>query len=47
VTGSADAFGGVVLEGTMLDRGMASFREVLDAGDTEAIRAFIAFQANQ
>jgi len=47
IADSADAFGGVVLEGTMIDRGMASFAEVLSAEDTEAIRAFIAFQANQ
>ena len=47
IAGSADAFSGVVLGGNLLDRGMASFAEVLGEEEAEAIRAFIAFQANQ
>ena len=44
---SAEAFEGVVLEGAMLDNGMASFAEVLDEDDAEAVRAFIVNQAHQ
>ena len=47
IAGSADAFSGVVLGGNLLDKGMASFAEVLGEEEAEAIRAFIAFQANQ
>jgi len=44
---SSEAFQGVVLTGAMLDAGMASFAEVLNQEEAEAIRAFIVFQANQ
>jgi len=44
---SAEAFQGVVLNGAMLNKGMASFAEVLSESDAEAIRAFIVRQANQ
>lgn len=44
---SAAAFQSVVLEGALLDKGMASFAEVLDEYDAEAVRAFIVSQANQ
>jgi alcohol dehydrogenase (cytochrome c)/quinohemoprotein ethanol dehydrogenase len=44
---SSEAFQGVVLTGAMLDTGMASFAEVLNQEEAEAIRAFIIFQANQ
>ena len=47
IAGSADAFSGVVIDGNMLGKGMASFAEVLGEEEAEAIRAFIAFQANQ
>ena len=42
-----EAFQSVVLDGAMLGKGMASFAEVLNADDAEAVRAFIARQANQ
>jgi alcohol dehydrogenase (cytochrome c)/quinohemoprotein ethanol dehydrogenase len=45
-TSSAETFQDIVLEGTLLDRGMASFAEVLSSEDTEAIRAYLARQAN-
>jgi mono/diheme cytochrome c family protein len=41
------AFESVVLEGAMLDNGMASFAEVLEEDDAEAVRAFIVNRANQ
>jgi quinohemoprotein ethanol dehydrogenase len=44
---SNEAFSSVVLGGTLLDNGMASFAEVLSQEDAEAIRAFIVFMANQ
>ena len=44
---NADAFNSVVREGALLDRGMASFVEVLSAGDAEALRAYIVNAANQ
>ena len=47
MTSSPDAFRNVVLDGVLLEQGMASFAEVIDENDTEAIRAFIASQANQ
>jgi alcohol dehydrogenase (cytochrome c)/quinohemoprotein ethanol dehydrogenase len=47
MTSSAATFQSVVLEGALLDKGMASFAEVLSDNDAEAIRAFIVFQANQ
>ncbi len=42
-----ESFRTVVLDGVYLDKGMASFSEVLDDGEAEAIRAFIVQQANQ
>jgi hypothetical protein len=47
MTASAEAFQSIVLDGAYLDKGMASFGEVLSASDAESIRAFIARQANQ
>lgn len=47
MTSSAEAFQGVVLEGALLDKGMAWFAEVLDDDDAEAVRAFVVSQANQ
>ena len=44
---SAEAFHSVVIEGSMVDRGMAGWGEVLSGDDAEAIRAFIVFMANQ
>ncbi len=45
--GSAEAFHSVVIDGAMVDRGMAGWSEVLSDEDAEAIRAFIVFMANQ
>jgi len=42
-----EAFRSVVLDGTYLDKGMASFSEVLDEEAAEAVRAFIVQQAHQ
>ena len=44
---SAEAFNSVVIDGAMVDRGMAGWGEVLTDDDAEAIRAFIVFMANQ
>ena len=45
-TSNAEAFQEIVLEGALLDRGMAGFAEVLSSEDAEAIRAYLARQAN-
>ncbi|MDJ0907147.1 MAG: PQQ-dependent dehydrogenase, methanol/ethanol family, partial [Woeseiaceae bacterium] len=44
---SAEAFHSVVIDGAMVDRGMAGWSEVLSDDDAEAIRAFVVFMANQ
>jgi len=44
---SPEAFQSIVLEGTLLDNGMASFAEVLNEEDAEAVRAYIVNVANQ
>jgi PQQ-dependent dehydrogenase (methanol/ethanol family) len=44
---SQEAFDSVVLEGVLLDKGMPSWAEVVSSEDSEAIRAFIVFMANQ
>ena len=46
ISASAEAFQSVVLEGALLDNGMASFAEVLSEEDAEAVRAFVVRQAN-
>ncbi len=46
MTGSPEAFQSIVLDGALLDNGMASFAEVLSETDAEAVRAFIVNQAN-
>jgi len=43
----ADAFQSIVLEGAYLDKGMASFSEVLSENDAEAVRAYIVMEANK
>ena len=45
-TSNTEAFQDIVLEGALLDLGMASFGEVLSREDAEAIRAYLARQAN-
>ena len=42
-----EAFDSVVLEGALLDKGMPSWAQVVSGEDSEAIRAFIVFMANQ
>ena len=42
-----DSFRTVVLDGVYLDKGMASFSEVLDEDDAEAVRAYVVSQANK
>jgi alcohol dehydrogenase (cytochrome c)/quinohemoprotein ethanol dehydrogenase len=44
---SQEAFDSVVLEGVLLDKGMPSWAQVVSSEDSEAIRAFIVFMANQ
>ncbi len=44
---SQEAFDSVVLEGILLDKGMPSWAQVVSGEDSEAIRAFIVFMANQ
>jgi alcohol dehydrogenase (cytochrome c)/quinohemoprotein ethanol dehydrogenase len=43
---SAESFAAVLLDGTLAPRGMASFRPVLDADATEAIRAYVIDRAH-
>jgi alcohol dehydrogenase (cytochrome c)/quinohemoprotein ethanol dehydrogenase len=43
---SSEAWAAVVLNGVMQGNGMASFAPVLDAGETEAIRAYVIAQAH-
>jgi len=47
MTASAEAFNSIVLEGIYLDKGMASFSEVLSEEDAEAVRAYIVMEANK
>jgi len=47
MTSSAEAFQSIVLEGAYLDKGMASFAEVLSPQDAEAVRAYIVTEANK
>ena len=44
---TAESFRTVVLDGAYLDKGMASFSEVLDEADAESVRAYIVNRANQ
>jgi PQQ-dependent dehydrogenase (methanol/ethanol family) len=44
---TGEAFAAVVLEGALLDKGMAAWSEVLSDEDAEAIRAFVVYMANQ
>jgi quinohemoprotein ethanol dehydrogenase len=41
------AFDRVVLEGTLLDQGMASFADLLSAQDVDAIHAYVISRANE
>jgi PQQ-dependent dehydrogenase (methanol/ethanol family) len=47
MTASPEAFSSIVLEGAYLDKGMASFSEVLSETDAEAVRAYIVMEANK
>ncbi len=42
-----EGFDSIVLQGTLSERGMASFADVLKPADTALIRGFIIDQANQ
>lgn len=44
---SAEGFYSVVIDGALEAKGMAGWGAELSAADAEAIRAFIAFMANQ
>jgi len=44
--GDAEAWQAVVMEGELADSGMASWGEILDDSDAEAIRAFVITMAN-
>jgi quinohemoprotein ethanol dehydrogenase len=44
---SQEGFDQIVLKGVLVDKGMASFAEVLKPADTALIRDFIIDQANQ
>ncbi|MEM7500506.1 MAG: PQQ-dependent dehydrogenase, methanol/ethanol family [Pseudomonadota bacterium] len=46
MTASEAAFGSVVIDGVYLDKGMASFGDVLTPDDAEAVRAFVVERAN-
>ncbi|MGI9204655.1 MAG: PQQ-dependent dehydrogenase, methanol/ethanol family [Woeseiaceae bacterium] len=47
MTATPESFQSVVLGGALLEIGMASFAEVLDEDDAEAVRAYIVRQAHQ
>ena len=46
ITGNADAWSGVVLDGNLAANGMVSFAEHLSAEDAEAVRAYVLAQAH-
>lgn len=45
--GDAEAWRRVLIEGALVDRGMVSFRDRLNAGDAESIRAYVASEARR
>ena len=45
ITGNADAWNGVVMEGNLSSNGMVSFADVLSAEEADAVRAYILNQA--
>jgi quinohemoprotein ethanol dehydrogenase len=47
MTATSEAFDNIVLDGALLDNGMASFAEVLNEADAEAIRAYVVHRANE
>lgn len=40
-------FDTIVLEGTLVEKGMAAFNDILDAGEVNAIHAYIIARANE
>jgi PQQ-dependent dehydrogenase (methanol/ethanol family) len=46
IANDPDAWRSVVIDGAFVDKGMVSFADVLTEADAEAIRAFVARQAN-
>ena len=47
ITGNADAWNMVVMEGSLASNGMVAFDDVLSKEDSEAIRAYVLNQAHQ
>jgi len=47
MTANSESFDSVVLNGAFIDKGMAGFSQVLNAEDTEAIRAYLVNLGNQ
>ncbi len=45
ITGNADAWNSVVMDGTLSSNGMVAFSDVISADDSEAIRAYVLNQA--
>lgn len=46
ISGNADSWNQIVINGALAQNGMVSFRRVLSADDAEAIRAYVVQQAN-
>ena len=44
---SEEAFRGVVIDGTLEDRGMISFAEIMNASDAEDLRAYLVNRAHE
>ncbi|MEL6782066.1 MAG: PQQ-dependent dehydrogenase, methanol/ethanol family, partial [Pseudomonadota bacterium] len=47
ITGDADSWNSVLMEGNLSANGMVSFADVLTPEDSEAIRAYVLSQAHQ
>ena len=47
ITGNADSWNAVVMDGTLADNGMVSFADYLDADESEAIRAYVTTRAHE
>ena len=44
---SSEAFRGVMIEGTLADRGMVSFAEMYSDEDAESVRAYLVNRAHE
>jgi mono/diheme cytochrome c family protein len=47
ITGNAEAWNAIVLEGTLADNGMVSFADYLTAEESEAVRAYVTARAHE